>query len=131
MIALSPSTKTAFEKVLWLGPAPSNKAREALLANLLKFLGLEQGIEYKKLGDPIATLPQQKTLYLGNFEDFVASSSWPESDSKLSFLGLFVKHVPESTVLLTHYQNKELSFLLGEQTQVSDLKEALEDLLKS
>ncbi len=131
MIALSPSSKTAFEKVLWLGPAPSNKARKALLADLLKFLNLEQSIEYRELGESYATPPSQKTLFLGNFEDFIASSNWPESDSKQSFLGLFVKDVPASTSLLTFYQKKALSFIVGEQSQLVDLHEALDDLLRS
>lgn len=115
--------KKHFERIIWLGQAPANKAREQLLAQLLVFLGYEG--ELAKEYMPGAA----RQLVLGNAEDFAAD--WPKPDGHQLFLGLFSSQYPNSESLLSNFNGSKVSFYINETVRLAEIEEYLEDLLVS
>lgn len=115
--------KKHFDRVVWRGAAPSNKAREGLLSQLLVFLGHEGRIEAEL--DPVAT----RQLILGNIEDF--TTNWPRVDGSSLYVGLFCSTYPKSDTLVTEFDGNLVSFYINEKTSIKEIEELLEDLLNS
>ncbi|MEZ4815390.1 MAG: hypothetical protein R3A80_09340 [Bdellovibrionota bacterium] len=117
------SNKTPhFERLIWKGMPPSNKAREAQLAQLCEFLGYEGSLE-SELSEGA-----NRQLMLGNLEDY--DPSWPRADSKSLYVGLFCDKYPHSADLLKSYEENQVTFYLNEKTDLQNLSEFLSDLLK-
>lgn len=114
-----------FDRVLWLGPLPKNSRREGLLRDLCQLLEF-QGPTGNTFG-PAAGVRQ---LALGNFEDWQQNSNaWPKPDGVEVYVGVFFTEPPSSGELLRLYDESHLSFILCDDAQVADLREALDDLL--
>jgi hypothetical protein len=109
-----------FDRVVWMGQPPSNKAREAQLQNLLEFLGLQLQ----------ADGPSTKKLIVGNLEDWKATT-WPVADAVTIYIGLFFKTPPDSAEILSAFEKNQITFLWNESARLEEILEPLEDLLKS
>jgi hypothetical protein len=115
--------KKHFDRVVWRGSAPSNKAREGLLSQLLVFLGYEAGLNSE------TDLQALRQLVLGNAEDF--SSNWPKPDGTRLYVGLLCSAHPKSDTLLAEFNGNLVSFYINEKTSINEIEEFLEDLLMS
>lgn len=123
MLALTMAAK--FDRVLWLGPQPKNPRRQAVLQELLQLL------EFPGAPDnayaPDASLRQ---LALGNLEDWMAKpDAWPKPDGVHIYVGVLFSELPSSGDLLRLYDENQLSFILCDDCEVKNLREALGDLL--
>lgn len=116
-------TKSPFDKVIWMGKAPSNKAREARVQDLCAFL--VQGLGEVGPSDQAAS----QKLIVGNLEDW--TTDWPEADAVNTFVGLYFETPPNSHEILSAFENKKITYLWNEKSPIENILEPLSDLLKS